>query len=84
MTLSEYMQAQMQHGLQQQGYSETPGPRSTLITNDIASVRQQFTMNFVDAGSVDAVDIFSLARIAGQWRIVSVVSDISASQTNSG
>jgi hypothetical protein len=32
-------------------------------------------MNFIDR-SVEAVDVFSLARVAGRWRVVSVVSDM--------
>jgi hypothetical protein len=32
-------------------------------------------MNFADRLPVAAIDVFSLARTDGRWRIVSVVSD---------
>jgi hypothetical protein len=37
-------------------------------------VRQPFTTNVADR-SVPAMDVFSLARIDGAWKVVSVVSD---------
>mgnify|MGYP003705256995 CR=1 FL=1 len=55
--------------------SETPGALSVTVVGDVAVARQEFTMNFAH-GSVEAVDLFSLARIAGAWRVVAVVSDV--------
>ena len=75
MTLVEYAEAQMRHDLGSQGYSETPGERSTEVIGDVACVRQAFTMNFVDR-SVAAVDVFLLLRQADGWRIFSVASDM--------
>lgn len=73
--LQEYAVAQMRNDLGSQGYSETPGPRTSEIFGDVAVVRQSFTMNFIDR-EVPAVDFFSLARTGENWKIVSVVSDI--------
>jgi hypothetical protein len=44
------------------------------IYGDVAVVHQPFTMNFADR-LVSAMDVFSLARIDGVWKVVSVVSD---------
>jgi hypothetical protein len=38
-------------------------------------VHQQFAMQFAAGTPVPAIDVFSLARIDGEWRIVSIVSD---------
>ena len=73
--LAEYAQAQMGNGLKEQGYSEEPGQGTIEVFGDVALVRQFFTMVFVDR-RVSAIDVFSLARIDGAWRIVAVVSDL--------
>jgi hypothetical protein len=72
--LREYAESQMRNDLGAQGYSETPGDGTTQIYGDVAVVHQPFTMNFADR-SVDAVDVFSLVRTAGAWRVVAVISD---------
>ena len=74
MGLRAYAESQMRNDLGEQGYSETPGAGSIEVIGDIALVRQSFTMNFADR-SVDAVDVFSLVRIGGVWKVVAVVSD---------
>lgn len=74
MGLRAYAESQMRNDLGEQGYSETPGAGSSEIYGDVAVVRQPFTMNFADR-SVPAIDVFSLARIDGAWKVVSVVSD---------
>ena len=76
MGLRAYAESQMRNDLGEQGYSETPGAGSIEVIGDIAVVRQPFTMNFADR-SVDAVDVFSLVRIGGVWKVVAVVSDTS-------
>lgn len=76
--LQEYSHSQMRHDLSEGGYSETPGVQDVRVIGDIAVVHQHFTMNF-PAGDVPAVDIFSLVRTTAGWRIVSVISDIDAS-----
>lgn len=76
LSFAEYMTAQLAHGLQQQGYSETPGERTIVVVNDVASVQQEFTMNFAGREPVNAIDIFALVRTADQWRIASVLSDM--------
>jgi hypothetical protein len=78
LTLDEYAVAQMQHDLTAQGYSETPGRRRVEITGDVATVRQEFTMNFSHRPPVPALDVFSLARVSGSWTVVAVVSDMTA------
>lgn len=78
MGLRAYAESQMRNHLGEQGYSETPGAGSIEVIGDIAVVRQPFTMNFADR-SVDAVDVFSLVRISGVWKVVAVVSDTSVS-----
>lgn len=78
--LREYAEAQMQHGLGEEGYSETPGERTTDIVGDVAVVRQRFTMNFAGRPPVQAVDVFSLARVGRDWLIVAVVSDLDAAR----
>jgi hypothetical protein len=83
LALRDYHAAQMQHGLGEEGYSETPNERRLDVVGDIATVRQAFTMNFANRPAVEAIDVFSLARIAGRWRIVSVVSDLEAGRTSS-
>ena len=75
LTLAEYSTAQMRNGLSDEGYSETPGALSLEVVGDVAVARQEFTMNFAH-GSVGAVDVFSLVRVAGTWRVVAVVSDV--------
>ena len=40
----------------------------------MAVVRQPFTMNFADR-AVAAIDVFSLVRVDGAWKVVAVVSD---------
>ena len=72
--LREYAESQMRNDLGAQGYSETPGDGTTQIYGDVAVVHQPFTMNFADR-LVSAMDVFSLARIDGVWKVVSVVSD---------
>jgi len=74
MGLRAYAESQMRHGLGEQGYSETPGAGYTQVYGDVAVVRQSFTMNFADR-SVDAIDVFSLVRVHGEWKVVAVVSD---------
>ena len=74
MGLREYAESQMRNDLGEQGYSETPGAGSTEVYGDVAVVRQPFTMNFVDR-SVEAIDVFSLVRADGTWKVVAVVSD---------
>jgi hypothetical protein len=81
--LRNYHAAQMQHGLGEEGYSETPNERRLDVVGDIATVRQTFTMNFANRRPVEAIDVFSLARTAGHWRIVSVVSDLGAAEASS-
>jgi hypothetical protein len=76
LNLTEYAVAQLQHGLKEQGYSETPGARWVEVVGDVATVRQEFTMNFSDKPPVDALDLFSLVRVNGVWRVVSVLSDL--------
>ena len=76
--------SQMRDDLGGHGYSETPGDRVINVTSDIAMVRQDFTMNFRHRASAKAVDIFGLVRQAGSWRIVSVLSDVSAAPNPPG
>jgi hypothetical protein len=83
LALRNYHAAQMQHGLGEEGYSETPNERRLDVVGDIATVRQSFTMNFANRRPVEAIDVFSLARTAGRWRIVSVVSDLEAAEASS-
>jgi len=81
MSLREYADYQMREGLEKEGYSETPGKRTTDTVGDVSVVRQEFTMQFTGRAAVLAVDIFSLVRTAEGWRIVSVVSDFAPSTT---
>jgi hypothetical protein len=79
LNLRDYALSQMRHDLESDGYSETPGEQSIRVVGDVAVVHQHFTMNF-RSGPVPAVDVFSLARTAVGWRIVSVVSDVVRAQ----
>ena len=76
MDLDAYMVHQMREGLSDEGYSESPGERSTTIVGDCAVVQQQFFMRFRDREPVAAFDVYSLARIDGTWKIVSIISDM--------
>ena len=76
LSLRGYMEAQMQHGIKEEGYSETPGARRIEICGDIATVKQDFSMNFAGRKPVSAVDVFSMARLSDRWKIVSVISDL--------
>jgi hypothetical protein len=76
MNMDAYVAAQMRHGLSDAGYTEIPGARQVHITGDIAVIHQDFTMQFATGDPVPALDVFSLCRIDGQWRIVSIVSDM--------
>jgi hypothetical protein len=78
MSLDEYAESQMRHNLQDEGYSETPGARSVEVVGDVATVRQEFTLNYAGQAPVEARDIFSLIRTSRGWRIVSIVSDVVA------
>ncbi len=80
MGLREYHAAQMGNDLESEGYSETPGERKVEVIGEVAGVVQSFTMNFAGREPVDAVDIFSLARLDGRWMIVSVASDLADSR----
>jgi len=75
LSLSDYAEFQMREGLQHKGYTETPGPRAAETIGDVAVVRQEFVMQFGGQEPVRAIDVFSLARGADGWRIVSIVSD---------
>ena len=74
LTLPDYAESQMRHGLKDA--SETPGRHVSEIIGDVAMVRQEFTMNFAGRTPVPAVDIFTLARLSGGWKVVAVVSDV--------
>jgi hypothetical protein len=76
MTLDEYTRRQMREGLKEEGYTESAGERQILVIGDVASVRQNFTMNFAVGDPVPAIDFFLLVRRGGRWRIVSVASDM--------
>ena len=76
MDMNAYVVAQMGHGLGEAGYTEIPGARQVHITGDIAVIYQDFAMQFATGDPVPALDVFSLCRIDGQWRIVSIVSDM--------
>jgi len=82
MTLLEYAERQMRDGLEKEGYSEVPGPRTVDTIGDVCIVRQQFTMRFAGQDPVEAVDIFSLVRTGADWRIVSIVSDFSSNRAD--
>ena len=75
LSLRGYAEYQMREGLQKEGYSEIPGPRTVDIFGDVAVIRQEFTMHFAGQDPVRATDVFSLARNGDDWRIVSIVSD---------
>lgn len=79
MSVAEYAHKQMRADITQHGYSETPGRRETFVVGSAAMVRQEFTMNLPNRPPVYAVDMFSLVEIDGQWRIVSVISDLISS-----
>ncbi|WP_030993453.1 hypothetical protein [Streptomyces sp. NRRL S-1813] len=74
--LAAYAEAQMRNGLREEGYSETPGRRGVDIVGDVALVRQEFTMNFANTPTVQAVDLFSCARVGRAWTVISVLSDM--------
>lgn len=76
MDLDGYVVHQMRDGLSDEGYSEIPGERSTTIVGDAAAVLQNFFMQFKDRAPVPAFDGFSLVRIDGVWKIVSIISDM--------
>lgn len=76
MDMDGYVRTQMREGLSDEGYSEMPGDRTIAITGDAATAQQKFTMHFAQGAPVAAVDIFSLVRLDGGWRIVSIVSDM--------
>lgn len=76
MDMDAYVVAQMREGMQENGYAEIPGERTTTIDADIASVRQHFTMNFGDRSPVHALDVFQLVRITNRWYIASIISDM--------
>lgn len=76
LSLEGYMKAQLEQELQRKGYSETPGKRELSICGDIAWVEQDFTMNFSEQHKVPAKDVFSLVRTGREWKVVSVISDM--------
>lgn len=81
--LHEYARAQMREGLKEEGYTEVPDRRDVDIIGSVATVRQHFTMNFAGRPPVPAIDVFSLVKVGGRWRIISVVSDMTAPGTAS-
>jgi len=76
LSLNEYAVAQMEHNLQAEGYSETPGNKSIEVFGNIAVVKQFFSMNYADKPPVKALDVFSLVKKGRKWIIVSVISDM--------
>ena len=76
--LRGYHAAQLTDGVAQEGYSETPGAREVHAAGDVALVRQEFTMDRAGRDPVSALDVFSLVRSDGRWRVISVVSDTGA------
>jgi hypothetical protein len=76
MDMDAYVRTQMREGLSDEGYTELPGDRNIAITGEAASVHQAFAMQFATGPPVPAVDMFSLVKLDGRWRIVSIVSDM--------
>ena len=76
MDLDDYVMHQMREGLSDEGYSETPGERTTTIVGDAAVVLQQFAIHYKDQPPVPAFDGYSLVRVDGAWRIASIISDM--------
>jgi hypothetical protein len=76
MDMDAYVRAQMRPGLTEEGYAEFPGAREVTRTGDVCVVRQQFAMQFARRDPVPALDVFSLVRIDGEWRIAAIVSDM--------
>jgi len=76
MDLDGYVLHQMRDGLSDEGYSETPGQRTSTVIGDAAIVNQEFFMHYRDREPVRAFDGFSLVRIDGIWKIASIISDM--------
>jgi hypothetical protein len=76
MSLDDYVMHQMRDGLSDEGYSETPGERTTTVVGDAAVVLQQFFIQYRDHPPVPAFDGYSLVRVEGAWKIASIVSDM--------
>ena len=79
MTLDEYCVRQMREGMKASGYSETVLDRDVKTIGDVAAATVRFDMRFGETPPVPAIDVFQLARLDGNWRIVSIVSDMAES-----
>jgi hypothetical protein len=76
MDMDAYVRAQMREGLSEEGYGEVPGERDVSVMGDVATVHQRFAMQFATGAPVPAIDVFSLVRLDGAWRIAAIVSDV--------
>jgi hypothetical protein len=76
MDMDGYVRAQMREGLSDEGYGEVPGERDVSVIGDVATVHQRFGMQFAAGEPVPAIDVFSLVRLDGTWRILAIVSDV--------
>ena len=76
MSLDDYVRHQMREGLSEEGYSEIPGDRTVTVVGDAAVVLQKFFIQYRDREPVPAFDGYSLVSLDGEWKIVSIVSDM--------
>ena len=75
LSLKEYMDAQVGES-NADGYTEVPLESKIEVFGNVAYVKQSFSMERVGLKPIKMIDIFSLAKISDEWKIISVVSDL--------
>lgn len=74
--LDEYARVQIREDMEREGYAEVPGDREITVFGEVAVALQWFSMHFPDGSVARAMDVFSLAVLGGNWRVIGVVSDV--------
>ncbi|HYG27144.1 MAG TPA: hypothetical protein VD906_09570 [Caulobacteraceae bacterium] len=76
MDLDAYEAAQVTASMKAEGYEERIVEAAYRETGDVCEARVAFQMVFGPDRVHDALDLFQLVRLEGQWRIASIVSEV--------
>jgi hypothetical protein len=78
LTLSDYERVQVTKAMRETGYEERLLKADYVELGSICEARVEFQMIFGPSDVHDALDVFQLARLGGEWRIVSILSEVLA------
>jgi hypothetical protein len=76
MDLDAYEAVQITAAMTAAGYEELPLDTAYLETGDICEARVRFQMVFAPDRIHEALDVFQLVRLGGEWRIASILSEV--------